>query len=132
MVGPPAPDLEIDDLIDACIDAYEADRAGGDDADLSSYLPPPTHPHYLAVLRELVRVDLEYGWGCRRPRPLHEYRRRFPALFKDPQALQEVTIEEYRLRLLAGADPTPEEYQRQYGVSTSGWPTPDEARQVCS
>ena len=95
-------------------------------ADLEGFLPTSEHPLYLSVLRELVRVDLEYGWQRHQPRSLEDYRRRFPALFADPASLEAVAFEEYRLRQQAGELPYPGEYRERFGVHTDDWPvSPD-------
>src|SRR5207244_5625949 len=56
------------------------------------------------------------------PTPLDDYRRRFPALFANPDSAQAVAFEEYRLRRQAGERPAPAEYEACYGVDTSDWP----------
>src|SRR5580704_12014305 len=80
------------------VDAFESAwrRQGG--AEPAHYLPPPSDPIYLLVLRELVRVDLEFNWSKGRPKRLEEYQRAFPALFEDPEAAREIALEECRLR----------------------------------
>ena len=40
---------------------------GSTHVDLADFLPSPDHPDYRAILVELVRVDLEYGWGSGSP-----------------------------------------------------------------
>jgi serine/threonine protein kinase/tetratricopeptide (TPR) repeat protein len=81
------------------VEAYELAHGRGEQAELEHFLPPPGHPLRLAVLRELVRIDLEHGWLAGQPTPLDSYRRRFPELFADTAAVREVLFEEYRLRL---------------------------------
>ena len=71
--------------IDEAVEAYEAARGRDGRADLEAFLPSPDHPLYLAVLCELVRVDLEYGYEENRPGRLEDYERRFPELFRDPE-----------------------------------------------
>src|SRR5689334_22889286 len=78
--------------LDDFIEAFEQAQARPDGADLADFLPPPGHPLHLEVLRELVRVDLEYGWTRGRPTPLEDYRRRFPALFQDPGAVRAIAF----------------------------------------
>src|SRR5690242_406161 len=100
--SPPRPGMnDLDDFVEA----YESACAGGRQADLAAFLPEPGHPLHRQVLRELVRVDLEYGWAQGRPRPLEDYRSLYPQLFQEPEDLQAVTFEEYRLRLQAGQCP---------------------------
>src|SRR5260370_41584817 len=42
------------------IQAYEAARADGKCVDLEPFLPPPDHPLYAEVHRQLLAYDLEY------------------------------------------------------------------------
>ncbi|HEY1377014.1 MAG TPA: serine/threonine-protein kinase, partial [Gemmataceae bacterium] len=114
----PAPCLDAD--LDHFIDTFEAAHRRDGRPDLTDYLPPAADPLYLPVLRELVCVDLDYGWGRGDPTPLADYRRRFPALFADPEAARAVVWEDYRQRRLAGEEPDPEDYRRAFGVSPVG------------
>ncbi len=110
--------------LDDYVQAFEVAQAADGDAGLELFLPEPADPLYLPVLRELVRVDLEFGWQRGRPRPLHDYRSRFPALADDAAGLGEIAFEEYRLRRQAGERPAPAEYRERYGIDTSGWQGP--------
>jgi serine/threonine protein kinase/Tfp pilus assembly protein PilF len=105
-----------EDEVDAYVWAFERAYADWGGADPAAFLPPSDHPLHSTVLRELVRVDLEYGWdrGC--PKELDEYQRSFPVLARDRDAFRDIAFEEFRLRRLAGDDPSPDEYQRRYGV----------------
>ena len=107
--------------LDAWIEAYEELQAREGDADPADFLPAPDHILYRMALRELVRVDLEYGWQQGRPQSLVAYRERFPELFEDPESLEAVAFEEYRLRHQAGQKPLPVEYHERYGVQTHHW-----------
>src|SRR6185312_10442903 len=109
--------------VDVAVDAYESARARGDRVDVATFLPPPDHPEYLAILCELVRVDLEYSWQDGRPNRLDHYRGRFPELFRDRRWVQEIAFEEFRLRRQAGEDPSPLEYRRRFGADTLDWPS---------
>jgi serine/threonine protein kinase/tetratricopeptide (TPR) repeat protein len=108
--------------LDDFIDAYEACQARDGVADLADFLPPRDCALYPRILRELVRIDLELGWSRGKPRSLDEYRRLFPDLSHDPEAMQEIAFEEYRLRRQAGQAPAPAEYRERYGVDTTNWP----------
>src|SRR5262249_51537152 len=70
---------ELEDLVAA----FEAAQAQAGPADLAAFLPPRGRADYLTILCELIRVDLEYGWGRGRPQPLSAYQERFPDLFAD-------------------------------------------------
>jgi serine/threonine protein kinase/Flp pilus assembly protein TadD len=104
---------ELDDFVRAFEEAYQ--HRGG--ADPAAFLPPRGHPLHRDVLRELVRVDLEFGWerGC--PKTLDAYQRDFPELIADHDGLREIAFEEYRLRRQAGQAPSPDEYWSRYGVA---------------
>lgn len=107
-------------VVDEYVAAYEAARAGGG-ADPADFLPPVEHPHYLDVLSELIRVDLELGWNDGLQPRLENYRDRFPALFADRQRLGEAAYEEYRLRVQAGEHALPSDYARRFGIDISAW-----------
>jgi eukaryotic-like serine/threonine-protein kinase len=117
--------------VDPFVDAYEEAQARAGHADLAAYLPDPDHPLYPAVLCELVRVDLEYGWMRGRPRRLEDYLAEFPALRHDPERLRQAAFEECRLRRQAGEVPAPDEYRRRFGIEDLGWlpPLPRPSRQ---
>jgi eukaryotic-like serine/threonine-protein kinase len=110
--------LELDDYVAA----YETARAGNDKADPAAFLPPPEHPLHGEVLRELIRVDLEYAWRSGHGKRLEEYVAAFPRLFQDARALREIAFEEYRLRRLAGENVSPDEYAQRFRLNTSDWP----------
>ncbi|MGE3819015.1 MAG: serine/threonine-protein kinase, partial [Isosphaeraceae bacterium] len=103
---------EVDDYVLAFEEAYQV-RGGADPA---AFLPPRGHPLHAAVLQELVRVDLEFGWGRGCPRDLDDYHREFPELVEDHEALRAIAYEEYRLRRQAGQDTSASEYRARYGV----------------
>jgi serine/threonine protein kinase/Tfp pilus assembly protein PilF len=110
--------------LDRFVADYEAAQAGGGPVDLQAFLPGPGHPLYRDVLRELVRVELEYGWARGQARRLEEYQHLFPQLFQAPDDLQAIAFEEYRLRRQAGECPGPEEYRQRFGVDVRDWPVP--------
>src|SRR5947209_5045241 len=97
--------------LEAAVEAFEQALAANPETDLAEFLPDPSSPAYRSILRELIRVDLELSWGRGWPRPLHDYRRRFPAFFDEPVNVQAVAFEEYRLRRQAGQDPAPQDYE---------------------
>lgn len=107
--------------LDRFIAAFETAQSQNDQADLADFLPHPEHPLFQTVLRELVRVDLEFHWGHGRPKRLEEYRDRFRELARDGAGIQEIAFEEYRLRLQAGETPSPAEYQQRFGIAVDEW-----------
>jgi serine/threonine protein kinase/tetratricopeptide (TPR) repeat protein len=107
------------------LEAYEHARAVEGDVDLQACLPSASHPLYREARSELVRLDLEYSWQNRRPKPLAAYVALFPDLFDDQHTAHDIAFEEYRLRALAGENPSAAEYTRLYGVDTALWPGSD-------
>jgi eukaryotic-like serine/threonine-protein kinase len=105
-----------EDELDEFVRAFELAYRNRGEADPAAFLPPEDHPLHAAVLRELVRVDMEYGWERGRPKDLSEYQRDFPALSADVAALHEIAFEEFRLRRQAGQSPSNDEYLKRYGV----------------
>lgn len=84
--------------LDAFLESYETAQDQSGTANLAEFLPPPDHPLYGQVLRELVRVDMEYAWKRGEPCTTSEYVQRFPLLNRDPLGLAEIVFEEKRLR----------------------------------
>jgi serine/threonine protein kinase/Tfp pilus assembly protein PilF len=111
-----------------CVTAYEAAHEAGGPVALGEFLPQRGDPLFPAVLPELIRVELELGWGRGQPRRLDDYLREYPELADDRSALGQIAFEEYRLRRQAGEDIAPQEYERAFGVEVADWPDlPDAA-----
>jgi serine/threonine protein kinase/tetratricopeptide (TPR) repeat protein len=106
--------------LDRRLEEFEAAQRRDGEADLARFLPAPDHAEYATVLRELVRVDLEYGWTRGRPAPVEAYFARFPALAADPEGRRLIVFEEYRQRREAGETPDPSEYVQRYGIHPLG------------
>jgi eukaryotic-like serine/threonine-protein kinase len=115
----PTPTCEPTEL-DRRLEEFEAAQRRDGEADLARFLPTTDHPEYASVLRELVRVDLEYGWTRGRPAPVEAYFARFPALATDPEGRRLIVFEEYRQRREAGETPDPAEYVQRYGIHPLG------------
>jgi eukaryotic-like serine/threonine-protein kinase len=113
-----APDLELD----GWLERFESAAARDASADPADFLPDPEHPKYLSALRELLRLDLEFAWSRGDDRRIEEYKARFPLLFKDPSALAEVALEEYRQRRAAGDTPDLSDYRERFSIDL---PIPD-------
>jgi len=103
------------------VEAFELVLEVSPDADLAHHLPPVEHPLYLAVLSELIRVDLEHAWNHGRRKRIADYTARFPTILTNPVMLEGVAFEEYRQRIRTGDDASPEEYRNTFGVNTAGW-----------
>ncbi len=86
------------DELDDFVRAFELAYSRNGRAEIAEFLPPPDHSLYAAVLCELIRLDLEFGWerGC--PKALSEYQRAFPELEHDRDGLRAIAFEEGRLR----------------------------------
>jgi serine/threonine protein kinase/Tfp pilus assembly protein PilF len=110
-----------DIAIDPFVEAFERARAVERIANLRAFAPPVTHESHFDVLRELVRVDLEFGWSEGRPNSLGHYRDQYPEVFADPAEAREIAFEDYRLRRQAGQRPNLSEY-RALGIDVSDWP----------
>src|SRR5437588_4603478 len=106
--------------LDRRLEEFEAAQRRDGEADLARFLPTADHADYPTVLRELVRVDLEYGWSRGRPAPIDAYFARFPALAADEEGRRLVVFEEYRQRREAGESPDPAEYVQRFGVHPLG------------
>lgn len=107
--------------LDAFVEAYESAQSQGEAA-LADFLPERNDPLYHAVLRELVRVDMEYSWKRARPRSLDDYRAAYPGLFEESETVQALAFEEFRLRRQAGQSPSASEYRRRYRIDLQSWP----------
>src|SRR4051794_30861653 len=64
--------------LDEVVEAFESALATNGSAEVADHAPDPQHPDRLAILCELIRVDLESRWGRGRPRRLEDYREPFP------------------------------------------------------
>lgn len=84
--------------IDEVVEAYELAQARDGRANLDDFLPSCDHPDRLAIICELIRVELEYAWRRGQPEQIDRYREQFPELFHDPAMEQAICFEESRLR----------------------------------
>ncbi len=116
--------------LSAIIQAYESTQQRDGQADLIDFIPHTNHPQYIEIVRELVCVDLEYGWQKGQAKSLDWYRSRFPQLFEDGSSLQQVAFEEYRQRIQAGEVVSPLEYHQRYGVETANWFRPESGKEA--
>jgi serine/threonine protein kinase/Tfp pilus assembly protein PilF len=113
----PLPDATLE--LNERVEAYESARRRHEEVCLDDFLPATDHPLRKTVLRELIRVDLEYRWESGRPRSVDEYLQLFPELKHDPEGARDIAFEEYRQRQQAGEDPSPAEYEERFGCSDS-------------
>jgi serine/threonine protein kinase/tetratricopeptide (TPR) repeat protein len=123
---PRDPQSQIADIIAA----YRKELAGQDRVDFRRFVPAQENVLYIPVLRALVRLDLANAWQRHRPRRLQDYQREFPRLFECRPAVEELALQEYRLRQQAGENATPAEYEQGFGIDTKGWPPAGEQTRV--
>ncbi len=111
-------------------------QARSQSVDLAAFLPPPEHPCYLEILREMVCSDMEFAQARGESRCLQDYLRRFPIL-TDPESLAELQRHQARLaveptRLMAAPSDPPmswrqrgaalyEQYRQQPRVPLTCW-----------
>ncbi len=107
--------------LEESVEAYEAALEEFGSARITSFLPDRNHPDYMAVLQELVRVEMEHRFRRGEGISLEEYRDDFPELFDESAILQPLAFEEYRLRLQSRDRADPNEYARRYQVDISDW-----------
>ncbi len=105
--------------MDAWVSRFESGWHPG--ADWSPFLPPVDHADRLAVLTEIVRVDIELHGGTGMPPPLNKYLDRFPELRASIKATSEIAFEHFRAVRLWAPKTSPADYQRDFGVDTHGW-----------
>jgi serine/threonine protein kinase len=98
------------------VEAFEAARASDPSADFAPFLPPVSHPLYIPVLEELIRIDLEQSWLRGESRWLEDYIGRFPQLLEASASVRTLAFEEFRLRRRAGQAPSADEYKLRFGI----------------
>lgn len=103
------------------VEAFELALDLHPEADLATFLPPPAHPLHLAVLGELIRIDLERAWDRGARKRVADYASRFPALLSNGAVLGAVAFEEYRQRVRTGESVNPDEYRHRFAVDTAEW-----------
>ncbi len=121
MTAAPSPSLSAD--LAHQVEAFEAALIADAGTDLAEFLTEESHPLYLSLLVELIRVDLEHAWSRGQRRSVAVYTARFPVLLEQPAVLGSIAFEEYRQRRQAGESVRPDEYRTLYGADTSEWPS---------
>jgi serine/threonine protein kinase/tetratricopeptide (TPR) repeat protein len=112
------PDPELDELIDA----FELQRELQADVSVEQFLPPPDHPRYAEFAVELLRVDMEHAWNEGRRNQLSLYCERHADILNDPQWMEPLAFEEYRLRAQSTPGIDRNDYARQFGIDVAHWP----------
>src|SRR5260370_14315839 len=117
---------------ESVVRAFENANLGAQTADIDSFLPDDSHPQHSSILRELIRLDMEFSWARGTPHRVADFQGRYPDLFDDPDAVQEIAFEEYRLRLASGERPTIAEYAEIYRVDCTDWPQADQPEELAA
>ncbi len=107
--------------VDDFIAAFEAVYLRDGTADWREFLPQQDHPAYRSVLRELIRVDLEFGWQRGKGRALQDYLDSLPGISEDRELIAAAAFEEFRQRRRAGEQLTPAEFAERYRIDVSSW-----------
>lgn len=108
--------MDLNDIVDR----FESEWSTS--SDLNEYLPDPAASNFMAVLCELVRVDLELRWN-RGEKPLVEhYLEQFPNAAWSKRQITGIAFEEYRLRHQHEQPASPGEFSDRLGVNVSNWP----------
>lgn len=108
--------------IDSIIEEYERSFRSDSNTDIFQFVPPRSSEHYDEILTELIRVEMELNWHTKRRKTLAEYSRLFPSVVQNPECLDRIAFEEYRLRVASGESVTPQDYQTQHGIKAYHWP----------
>lgn len=95
---------ELDRVVAAFEREFARRRASLAELDYAQFAPELRTNASSAALRELARVDLELGMEAGLPRSAEAYRDRFPAVWSDDSAWEELRFEERRLRRECDAD----------------------------
>ncbi len=94
---------------------FEAAWQRGERPDPGAYLPPPGDAGRLALLIDLVNVDLERRLSAGEAARVEEYLRRFPELGADPDVVLDLIGAEYELRCQREGGPVPfSDYARRF------------------
>ena len=109
-------------FIDRQAEAFERAFAEDPFISLRSFLPGTSHPQYIEVLTELIRIDLELSWRRNECRRLQYYLNEFPLLSENQHAYERVAFEEYRQRRILGEHVTPNDYAKAHGIQPNLWP----------
>jgi serine/threonine protein kinase len=103
---------ELAERVDALIEGWH-----GDDVppDLHSFLPAEPPALRRLVLKELVKIDMEYRWQHHdMPKQVEEYVEEFPELADNGEVSCDLIYEEYHVRRQLETPPEPDEYYKRF------------------
>ncbi len=103
------------------VSAFVALRQRGNVADLNECVPRRDHPQFARIRREILLADMKCAWQAGHRRLVLDYVSVFPDLLEDAVSIDALAFAEFRLRQLAGEDPTPVEYEWQFDLVTTDW-----------
>src|SRR5262249_9862727 len=105
--------------LSARADQFFAALTRGQADDWSPYLSGLSGEFRLAVLIELVLIDLGYRWGKGERPTIEQYVARFPELGPAHKVPAKLIVEEYRCRLRAGMPADIDNYRSRFPVQFS-------------
>src|SRR5947209_6078323 len=105
---------ETRDRIDTLLDAFESEWRSQRRPDVAAFLERVVEAERPALLRELVRMDLEYRLRAGEPARVEECLSRFPSLQGDRTETLELIALEYRVRLDRAERVTVAEYLERF------------------
>lgn len=94
--------------------AWRRCRRPDESVDLARYLPASSDAHWLDVLEELIKIDLEQHWKRKQPRRLEQYTARFAELASKRDVCVRLLCEEFVVRHRHGDRPRLAEYERRH------------------
>ena len=110
--------------LDEVVESFEAAWMVGT-PDVREFLPELSSIAHRGIAVELLCVDMNYRWKTQCRKSVDDYRAEFPILFSDSMSLQDITHEEFRLRMDSGETASADEYHVKYGSDISAWVTDD-------
>ncbi len=123
----PRPPLSLDEIVEA----FEVAWNEHGPTDVATFLPDSRHPSFSSIALELLCVDLERRRTHGRPASVDEYCRRFAWLSANPEVLERLAFEEYRLLRAEGHAVRPNDYASRLKIRTEHWPGYDSTHVDC-
>ncbi len=90
-------DTELDSFVVRLEKAY-GQASATSQVDIADYCPPPDHPRYDKIVRELIRVDMELAASKGVVPSIEYYRQRFSSLIDQESICMELEFEQNRLK----------------------------------
>lgn len=84
------------------------------DAAIEAFVPPTGSPDRYAILRDLIKIDIEQRWKRDKPAHVEDYLRQFPELGESAEAIPDLVAEEIEVRQLLGHPPSEAELRQRF------------------